>query len=101
MEKKVTKNISYILQYIDSARIMASCLSNLVHNLSEGIYKIKCKLGYDDDDKRCETCGIKYNYFDSFPEYTSFKDDLIEYKCLLHNKNCQRKFDEKLKELLF
>ena len=27
--------------------------------------------------------------------------DLIEYKCLLCNKNCQRKFDEKLKERFF
>ena len=37
MEKKF-----YILQFIDSARLMASS-SNLVNNLSEGIHKIKCK----------------------------------------------------------
>ena len=37
---KVTKNISYILQFIDSTRFMASLLSNLVHNLSERIHKI-------------------------------------------------------------
>ena len=40
-------------------------------------------------------------YCDCFLEYTIFKDDLIEYKCLLCNKNCQRKFDEKLKERFF
>ena len=27
-------------------------------------------------------------------EYTHFKDNLIEYKCLCCNKNCQYKFDE-------
>ena len=75
---------------------MASSLSNLVNNLSEGIDRIKCKLG--DDDKNGETCGIKYKYCDCFLEYKNFKDDLIEYKCLCCNKNHQRKFDEKLKK---
>ena len=42
-EKEVTKNISYILQFIDSARFMASSLSNLVNNLFEGIHEIKFK----------------------------------------------------------
>ena len=41
--EEITKNVSYILQFIDSARFMASSLSNLVNNLSEGIHKIKCK----------------------------------------------------------
>ena len=27
---------------------MASSLSNLVNNLSEGIHRIKCKFGYND-----------------------------------------------------
>ena len=31
----------------------------------------------------------------------SFKDDLIEYKCLHCNKNYQRKLEEKLKERFF
>ena len=38
--EKVTKNISYLLQFIDSARFMASSLSNLVNNLSEGLHRI-------------------------------------------------------------
>ena len=59
---------------------MASSLSNLVNNFSGGIHKIKCKYGHD--DKKCETLRIKYKYWDCFLEYTNFKDDLIEYKCL-------------------
>ena len=37
----------------------------------------------------------------AFFEYTNFKDDLIEYKCLCCNKDYQQKLDEKLKELFF
>ena len=71
-------------------------LSNLVNNLSEGIHRSKCKFGHD--DRKCETCGIKYKYRDCFPENVNFKDDLIEHKCLYCNKNYQHKFEEKLKE---
>ena len=97
MEKKLQNNISHILQFINSARFMASSLSNLVNNLSEGIHRIKCK--YGPDDKKCESCGIEYKYF--FLGYINFKDDLIEYKFLCCNTNYQRKFDEKLRERLF
>ena len=78
---------------------MLSSLSNLINNLSEGIHTIKCKLGHD--DKKCETCSIKYKYCNCFLEYTNFKDDLIEYKCLISNKNRQIKFNEKLNERFF
>ena len=64
---------------------MGSSLSNLVNYLSEGIYRIKCKYGHN--DKKCETCRIKYKYRDCFLGYTNFKGDLIEYKCLFCNKN--------------
>ena len=37
---------------------MASSLSNLVNNLSEGLHKIKCKLKHG--NKKFETFGIKY-----------------------------------------
>ena len=37
---------------------MVSSLSNLINNLSEGVHRIKRKFGHD--DKKCETCGIKY-----------------------------------------
>ena len=78
---------------------MESSLSNLVNNLSEGIHRIKCK--HRHDDKKCEICGIKYKYCNSFLEYAHFKDDLLEYKCLSCNNSHQRKFDEKLKERFF
>ena len=35
--------ISYERKFIDIARFMATSLSNIVHNLIEGIHKIKCK----------------------------------------------------------
>ena len=73
---------------------MGSLLSNLVNNLSEGIHKIKWKYGHD--DKKCETCEIKYKCCNCFLECTNFKDDLIEYKCFYCNKNYQQKFDEML-----
>ena len=78
---------------------MASSLSNLVNNLSEGIHRIKFKSGHE--DKMCETCGIIYKYCDCVLEYTSVKDDLIEYKWFCCNKNHQQNFDEKLKERFF
>ena len=52
------------------------------------------------DCKKCETCGIKYNHCDCFLKYTNFKDDLIKSKCLSCYKS-RRKFDKKLKEILF
>ena len=78
---------------------MASLLSNLVNNLSEGFHRIKCKFGCYDE--KCKTCRMKYKYCDCLLEYTNFKDNSIEYKCLCCNKNYQHEFDVKLKELLF
>ena len=43
---------------------MANSLSNLFNNLSEEVDRIKSK--YVHDDKKCETCGIKYKYCGSF-----------------------------------
>ena len=71
---------------------MASLLSNLVDKLAEGIHKIQCKYGHDNE--KCETCGIKYKDCDCCLEYTNVKDDLIERKCLCCNKNYQKTFDE-------
>ena len=47
--EEVTKNISYISQFIDSTRFVASSLSNLVNNLSERIHRIKCKFVHVSD----------------------------------------------------
>ena len=78
---------------------MASSLSNLVINLSEGTRKTKCK--YRHDDKKCETCRIKYKYCNCFLEYTNFTDDFIEYNCLYCNKNYQKMFDQNLEKSIF
>ena len=64
--------------FIDSARFMASSLSNLVYNVAEGVHKIQCK-----------DC-------DCFLEYESMKDNLIKYKCLSCNKDYSDKLDEKI-----
>ena len=99
---RIDKNeggIIYILQFIDSRRVMASSLSNLVNNLSEEIRRIKCTFRHD--AKKCETCGIKYDYCDCFRKYINFKVYLIEYKCFCYYKNYKHKFDEKLKERFF
>ena len=90
VQKEVTKidkdgnesvvTVSYKTKFIDSARFMASSLSNLVDNLAEGIQKIKCK-----------NC-------DCFLEYESVKDNLIKYKCLPCNKDYSNKLDEKLRK---
>ena len=87
IEKEVTEidqdgtesvpTISYKTKYIDSARFMATSLSNL---LTEGIYNIKCK-----------DC-------DCFLENEIVKDNLIKYKCLSCNKVYSNKIDEELKK---
>ena len=74
---KSVVTISYKIELIDSARFIASSLSNLVDNLAEGIYKIKCK-----------DC-------DCFLEYESLKDNLIKYRWLSCNKDYSNKPDEK------
>ena len=74
--------ISYKINFIDSARFMASPLSNLVDNLAEGIHKNKCK-----------DC-------DCFIEYESVKDILIKYQCLSCSKDYSNKLDKKLKKQL-
>ena len=69
---------------------MKNSWTNVVNNLSEGIHKIKCQYGHN--DKKCETWGSKYKYCDYFLEYKDFKDDLVEYKYLCHNKNYHSNF---------
>ena len=59
IEKHYKNHISK-LQFIDSTWFMASALLNLVENLAEGIHKITCKYGHDNE--KCETWWIKYKY---------------------------------------
>ena len=61
-----------------------------MHNL----YSFNRKRSYKNWLKRKRT----YKYCDCFLEYTDFKDDLIQYKCLCCNKNYQQKFNAMLKE---
>ena len=46
--------------------------------------------------KKCEMCGIKQKDCECFLEYTNFKDNLMQYKCLCCNKNCHKMFDRNL-----
>ena len=79
-DKDENVTISYKIKFIDSARFMASSLSNLLENLAERIHKIKCQ------DCNC------------FLEYESPKDNLIKYKCLSCNKNYPNKIDKELRK---
>ena len=64
LELEIINNISYVLQFIDSARFMASSLSNLANNLSDGVDRIKCK--FENNDEKCETSRIKYKIATTF-----------------------------------
>ena len=72
--------ISYKIKFVDSARFMASSLSNLVDDVTEEIHK------------------IKYKYCDCFLEYESVKDNSMKYYCLSCNKDYSKKTDEELKQ---
>ena len=94
--EEIVKNMSYILQFTDSARFKASSLLNVVNNIPRGVHEIKCKYGLN--EKKCEICRIKHKYYDCFLEYRWlfnydliwFKDNLlIEYTCFFRNKNYQ------------
>ena len=92
MEKKLPK---ICLTYYNLLIVQGLWQVREIH----GIQEINCK--YRHDGKKCETCRININICDYFLEYTNFKDDLIEYKCLCCNKSYQQKFDEKLKKGFF
>ena len=70
--------MSYEIKFIDSARFMATLLSNLVDNLTERIDKIKC-----------EDC-------DCFLEYESLRDSLKKHKCLFCNRDDSNIINEEL-----
>ena len=72
--------ISYKIKVIDSVRFIANSWSCLVHNLAQGIQKIKCK-----------DC-------DCFLEYESIKDNSMKYKCTSCNKDYSNNIDEELKK---
>ena len=55
---------------------MLSSLSNLVHNLSEGLHSDKCI--------DCKSCL----------DYMSVKDDQLIFRCFECKKNCKKEFDK-------
>ena len=61
---------------------MASSLSNLFDNVTEGIHEVKCR------DCNC------------FLEYESVKDNLMKYKCLSYNKDYSNKLVVKIKKMI-
>ena len=99
IKEEIIKNVSYILQFIDSSRFMPILLPSLINNFSEGIHRTKCKLGHGGSNIESPDCvkHIESNITIFFLEYTNFKDNLIESKYLCCNKSFQRKFEEKLK----
>ena len=66
--------------FIESARFMATSLSNLLDDLAGEIHKSKCK------DFAC------------FLENESAKENFIKYKCLSCNKDYSNKIDDELTE---
>ena len=90
MEKEVIKfdkdgngsviTISSKVKFIDSARFMATSLSNFVDNFTEEIYKIKC------------------NDYVCFFKYESIKEKLISYRVLFWSEDYSNQIDEELKK---
>ena len=67
---EITKTIFYRLQFIDSAKFIASSLSNLVNNLSQGIHEITCT--------NCNKCCFEYKIFrHGLIEFIRFYRNLI------------------------
>ena len=91
---KITKTLSYILIFIDSARFMGSSSSNLNNNFPKGIYKIKSKYGHN--KKNCKRCGIKYKDYECCLAFSNVNNNLI--KVFVLQKNIQKSFNKNLKK---
>ena len=89
MEKKLYKIYLTYYNLLIAQDFMASSLSNIVNNLSEGIH-----------DKNVKHIESNISIL-TFLLNIYCKDDLIAYKCLCCNKNYKHKYDEKLKEQFF
>ena len=72
MEKngdEIRKKYILHIKCIDRARFIATSISNVFSNLSEGTHRIKCKYGHE----TCETCGTKYKYCTVFLNIQTLK----------------------------
>ena len=67
---KITKNISYILQFMIVQDLWQAHYQIFLIIYLKEIIELKRKYGHN--DKKCETCGFKYKYCDCFLEYTNF-----------------------------
>ena len=74
---KITK-ISYKIKFIDSFRFMATSLSNLVSNLSEGLHNDRCI--------DCKSCL----------DYMITKDEQLIFRCFRCKKNYEKDFNKEL-----
>ena len=70
--------ISYKIKFIDSFRFMSSPLSNVVDNISEGLYSDKCT--------DCKSCL----------DYMITKDDQLIFMCFGCKKNYEKDFNKEL-----
>ena len=88
INKKITKkdedgnekivNIPYRLKFIDSCRFMMISVSDLVDNLSNGLYS-----------KECSNCK-------SVLDYMIAKDEIFIFRCFKCKKNYKTNFDKEL-----
>ena len=74
---KITK-ISYKIKFIDSCRLMSTSLSNLITNLSEGLYNDRCI--------DCKSCL----------DYMTTKDEQLIFRYFRCKKNCEKDFNKDL-----
>ena len=74
--EKIAKLISWRLQFIEDARLIANLLSNPVRALAKETHKIKCRYGYQNEG--CKHCVVKCQNCECCFECTNVKDDLIE-----------------------
>ena len=74
---KITE-ISYKIKFIDSFKYMSTSLSNLVNNLSEGVYNDKCT--------DCKSCL----------DYMTTKDEQLIFRCFEYKKNYEKGLNKEL-----
>ena len=74
--KDMIIKISYKIKFIDSFRFMSTSLSDLVDNLSEGLYK-------------CTDCKLHLDYM-------SIKDNQLTFRCFRCKKNHEKDFNKDL-----
>ena len=73
-----TTKISYKIKFIDSYKFMSTSLSNLVNNLSNGVYNDKC------------------TYCKSYLDYMITKDEKLIFRCFECKKNYEKDFNKEL-----